>query len=117
MIIKLPDGEEVELDNNITIEEKRDICAGLVEEYDNEIHTMWGKQSISYFLNGLSNYLCWHKDESNYRDKEKGILSNSREKQMDRNRYHGQWRKDIPFTDLKGSDEITIFGEMSNYEK
>lgn len=117
MIIKLPNGEERELSNDFPMEKKIMICDELVEEFDEQIHQSWGKQSVSYFLTGLANYLCWHKDENNYRDKEKGILSNSREKQLDRKRYHGRWRKDTPFTDLKGSDELKIFGEMSEYEK
>lgn len=117
MMIKLPNGEERELCNNLPIEEKKELCQELVEEFDEYIYTSWGKHSISYFLNGLSNYLCWHKDEENYRDKEKGILSNSREKQMERKRYHGRWRKDTLFSELNNGDEMTIFGEMNEYEE
>lgn len=117
MIIKLPNGEERELCNNLPIEEKKELCQELVEEFDEYINTSWGKHSVSYFLTGLANYLCWHKDEGNYRDKEKGILSNSREKQMDRKRYHGRWRKDTLFSDLNSGDEMTIFGEMNEYEE
>lgn len=117
MIIKLPNGEEKELDNNISIEEKKKICSELIEEFDEHLYSSWGKQSTTYFLTGLANYLCWHKDEENYRDKEKGILSNSREKQMERKRYHGRWRKDTLFSELNNSDEMTIFGEMYDYEE
>ena len=117
MMIKLPNGEERELDNDLPIEKKKEICYELVEEFDEQIYTSWGNHSISYFLTGLANYLCWHKDEDNYRDKEKGILSNSREKQMERKRYHGRWRKDTLFSDLSDGDEMTIFGEIDYYEE
>lgn len=111
MRIRLPSGEERELDNNIPIEEKMTLCEELITEFGTEISESWETHPVRYFLNGLSNYLCWDKSEY-YRDKEKGILSNSREKQMERIRYHGRWRKDTIFTDLTAKDEINIFGEM-----
>lgn len=111
MKIKLPNGEERELKRDITIEEKNAICNDLIEEFEEDIVTSWNTQPVIYFLTGLSNYLCWHKGEY-YRDKEKGILSNSREKQMSRVRYHGRWRKDTLFTDLSIPDKWTVLGEM-----
>lgn len=113
MLIKLPNGTERELDNDITIDEKKEVCENLLLEFDEDVQTGWETHSIRYFLNGLSNYLCWDKTDF-YRDKEKGILSNSREKQMERVRYHGRWRKDTIFTDLLAGDELRIFGEMGN---
>lgn len=113
MLIKLPNGEERELSNDLPIEEKIELCDELVIEFDEYIHQSWGEHSVSYFLTGLANYLCWHKDEENYRDKEKGILSNNREKVMDRSKYHGRFRKDTVFADLSAGQEFSIFGEMT----
>lgn len=115
MRIRLPNGEERELDNDISIDKKKELCEELLLEFDSEITSAWETHPVRYFLNGLSNYLCWDKTHY-YRDKEKGILSNSREKQMERVRYHGRWRKDTIFTDLQAGDELTIFGEMSEDE-
>ena len=115
MIIKLPSGEERELDNDITIDEKKEVCENLLLEFDEEIKDSWETHPVRYFLNGLSNYLCWDKTNF-YRDKEKGILSNSREKQMERVRYHGRWRKDTILTEMSISDEMKIFREMSEDE-
>lgn len=116
MMIMLPNGEERELDNDISIDKKKELCEELLLEFDSEINSSWETHPVRYFLNGLSNYLCWDKTDF-YRDKEKGILSNSREKQMERVRYHGRWRKDTIFTDLSAGDEMTIFGEMSEDEQ
>lgn len=116
MIIRLPNGEERKLDKELPIEEKIEICEKLIEEFDDDIVEYFNQHKISYFLNGLAGFICWHKDDERT-DKENGILSNSREKQMDRKRYHGRYRKDIPFTDLNGADEIKIFGEMENDEE
>ena len=117
MMISLPNGEERRLSNDIALEEKVKICALLVEEFQHEIDTALTTHTVRYFLNGLANYICWHKEEETETDKSKGILSNSREKQMDRKRYHGKYRKDIPFTDLKMGDSLSIFGEMNNSEE
>lgn len=113
MMISLPNGEERKLSNDITLEEKMEICEKLVEEFSDDIDSAIKTHPIRYFLNGLANYLCWHKEEEADRDKYNGILSNGREKQMDRKRYHGRYRKDIVFTDLNAGDELAIFGEMS----
>lgn len=113
MRIRLPNGEERELDKDIDMSEKKKICEELIVEFDDDISSSWNTHPVRYFLNGLSNYLCWDKSEF-YRDKEKGILSDSREKQMERVRYHGRWRRDTIFTELSVGDQLTIFGEMKN---
>lgn len=115
MIIKLPNGKERELDNNATIEEKVDICNSLTIEFEEDISRGWDTQPIKYFLNGLSNYLCWDKTDA-YHDRQNNIMSNSKEKQMERVRYHGRWRKDTIFTDLRLMDKTSIFGEVNDDE-
>lgn len=114
MRIKLPDGEERILDNDICLDEKLSECQKLIDEFDEYILDSWQNHNVSYFLNGLANYIIWHKDSTSERDKENGILSNSREKQMSKQRYHGRYRKDTLFTDLNTKEELEIFGEMTN---
>lgn len=113
MIIKLPNGEERTLSNDDCLDKKLSTCRELIEEFDEYIMDSWENHSVNYFLNGLANYICWHKEEE-YTDKENNILSNSREKQMSKKRYHGRYRKDTLFTDLSSKDELEIFGEMTN---
>lgn len=113
MIIALPNGEERKLDNDIPLSKKIELCENLIEEFDEYITSSWKNHKVSYFLNGLANYICWHKEEDVDWDKHKGILSNSREKQMERTRYHGRYRNDTVFTDLNKSEELKIFGEMT----
>lgn len=112
MMLVLPNGEQKILSNDITLEEKLILCEELIAEFDDDIIDSIDSQSVTYFLNGLSNYLCWHKEDETVRDRQNGILSNEKEKLMQRKRYHGRNRKDTIFTDLSMSDEIKIFGEV-----
>lgn len=110
-MVKLPNGEEKKLDNDLDIEDKIKICEELIDEFDEDIVEYSSQHKIIYFLNGLANYICWHKEEERT-DKENNILSNNREKVMSRKKYHGRYRKDTLFSDLGTKDEIRIFGEM-----
>lgn len=112
MMLVLPNGEQKILSNDITLEEKLILCEELIAEFDDDIIDSIDSQSTTYFLNGLSNYLCWHKENLGDRDRNNGILSNEIEKRMEKKRYHGKSRKDTIFSDLNMSDEIKIFGEV-----
>lgn len=111
-MISLPNGEERKLSNDNTIEQKVEVCNSLLKEFDDYILDSSGSPNVTYFLNGLANYLCWHKNDNTERDRQNGIMSNGKEKEMERKRYHGRYRKDTLFSDLSLSDEIKIFGEV-----
>lgn len=111
-MISLPNGEERELSNTLSLAEKMEICENLVIEFDAYIEESRDSQPVIYFLNGLANYICWHKNDISERDRDRGILSNEKEKLVTRNRYHSAYRKDIVFSDMTAKEEMDIFGEM-----
>lgn len=113
MKISLPNGEERSLSNDISLDEKMSICENLIEEFDEYLLNSNKSNNINYFLSGLANYLCWHKEELGDRDRNNGIMSNGKEKEMERKRYHGRYRKDTLFSDLSAGDGMKIFGEMN----
>ena len=97
MIIQLPDGERRELNNLLSIEEKCVVVENILNEFEDYIIKSWESQNTIYFLNGLSNYLVWHKDEDKKYKHEKNILSK---------------RKTILLEDSAGficADEISIY--------
>lgn len=115
MKLTLPNGTERELRNDICIEDKVGLCDDLIIEFEEYLLDYKDKPSVQYFLNGMANYLCWHKEDvENYRDhdKDRGILSNEREKLIERNKYHSNYRKDKVFTDLSMNDNLYLFGEV-----
>lgn len=63
MKIQLPNGQKQILDPNLPIEAKVDLTLQLTEEWRDSIERNWTSESIIYFLDGLSNYLNWHKEE------------------------------------------------------
>lgn len=106
MKIQLPNGQDYILDENLTIEEKLAVTFQLTEEWMTVIETNWkNSDDVRYFLDGLANYLVWHKEPevSDYEDKE--VMSRNKTNKL----YRG--RKDIPFSCLSESDRELIFGE------
>ena len=75
MIVQLPDGERRELNNLLSVGEKCVVVENILNEFEDYILKTWGSQSTIYFLNGLSNYLVWHKDEDVKYKHDKEILS------------------------------------------
>lgn len=104
MKIQLPNGKQHNLDDNITLEEKKQIVEDLTEEFMSLIKSNWHSDSVKFFLDSLANYLVWHKDEdeSNH-DKE--VMSRNKTNRLVRG------RKDIPFSSLSKADSEKLFGE------
>lgn len=105
MKIQLPNGQDFILDESITIEEKLAVTFKLTEEWLTVIEENWeNSNEVRFFLDGLSNYLVWHKEpEDNVEDKE--VMSRNKTNRL----YRG--RKDIPFSCLSENDKELIFGE------
>lgn len=101
MIIELPNGNRVELDNDFTIDEKINKVEELIVEFEEHICDGWETTKIKFFLNGLSNYLCWHKEEKYLQDKD--ILSKTKDLRM--KKYDS---KNIVFSSLSKEDKQAI---------
>lgn len=96
MKIQLPNGNRLTLDENITIDEKRQIVEDLTEEWMPTILKNWDSLSIRFFLDNLANYLVWHKEEDSKNKQDKEVLSIKRIEEMKGKRQ----ARSIPFTSL-----------------
>lgn len=96
MKIKLPDGQKIELDENISIDKKIDKVKKLLNDYMFEIENNWNSNSIKYFLDGLSNYLVWHKEKAEKGKEDKDILSIKKIEEMIGKRKS----KSMPFSSI-----------------
>lgn len=111
MKILLPDGEQITLDENIGIEEKIEEARKLVVKWEDAIVQGWGNNNIKYFLDSLSNYIVWHKEdrEAGKRGKEdKEILSRKKLEKMNK---HKKTSKTILFSDLEDTKFGSLVGE------
>lgn len=110
MKIQLPNGKQHELDNGIALSEKIKVVEDLINEWKNEIEKNWESNSVRYFLDSLSNYLVWHKENMNSKEEDKEVMSKNKT-----NRLH-RGRKDIPFSNLSNEQKDTLFGETRGDE-
>lgn len=105
MKILLPNGKSRTLDDNLTIEQKLEVTEKLAVEFDDLIHSNWNANAVKFFLDSLTNYLVWHKEEDEIGKHDKEVMSRNKTNRMIRG------RKDIPFTDLSSKDREQVFGE------
>lgn len=106
-MIELPDGERIYLDKNISLEDKRIVVEKLVDEWKDEIESNWDGNSIRFFLDGLANYLVWHKEEDKKGLEDKDVLSITKIEEMIGRRKG----KSVPFTSLSTPQKEILFGE------
>lgn len=112
MKIQLPNGEKITLDEHIDLNSKIEIVEDLVREWDIAIQAHWGSNKIIFFLDGLSNYLVWHKEEEEKGLEDKDVLSIKKVEQMSGKRKS----KSIPFTSLSQPQKEMLFGEVRGAE-
>lgn len=105
--IQLPNGERIYLDENLDIEERFEIVYKLLEDWEDLIETNWNNTNIIFFLDGLSNYLVWHKEEEDKGSEDKYIMSIKKVEQMIGRRKASS----VPFSSLPISDRERIIGE------
>src|SRR5690606_35735028 len=96
MKIQLPNGERITLPSDLSIEEKMELSLKLTEEWKEAIHRNWHSETIIFFLDGLSNYINWHKDEEDKYSQDEFVLSIKRVEQMSGKRK----AMSIPFSSL-----------------
>jgi hypothetical protein len=112
MKIQLPNGNRLTLDENITLEQKLIIVEDLTTEWHSTIQSNWDSNSVRFFLDGLANYLCWHKDEDNKNKQDKEILSVFKVEKMEGKRKASS----IPFSSLSVSqkESLGLDGDKNN---
>lgn len=98
MKIQLPNGQKLTLEENISIEQKLKIVEDLTNEWHptTTIKSNWDSNSVRFFLDGLANYLVWHKEEDVKNKQDKEILSVKKIEQMEGKRKANS----IPFSSL-----------------
>ncbi len=112
MKIHLPDGRKAELDKNKDLNEKIAIVKELIDEWINEIYSNWNSNSVRFFLDGLANYLVWHKDEEKKGLEDREVLSIKKVEEMTGKRRG----KSTPFTSLTVIDQDKIGVRSDNDE-
>jgi hypothetical protein len=110
MKMQLPNGAKITLDENISLEEKKQIVKDLTEEFEPIVRLNWHSNNVKFFLDNLANYLVWHKEEEekNYQDKD--VLSVKRIEEMSGKRKG----KTIPFSSLSKPQKESLLGEGGN---
>lgn len=108
MKIQLPNGEKVELKNGISLEEKVEVVKELTAEWQDEIERGWGSNAIKFFLDSLTNYLVWHKEEEDKGKEDKYIMS---KKKLDKLSNHRKDSKTTNFSSLNSKDREILFGD------
>lgn len=110
MKIQLPNGKQHELEDGISLEQKVEVVEELTRKWQKEIEKNWDSNTVRYFLDSLSNYLVWHKENIDSKEEDKVVMSRNKT-----NRLH-RGRKDIPFSNLNNRDKENLFGEARGGE-
>jgi hypothetical protein len=96
MKILLPDGQKIDLDETLSLDKKKKLVCNLTKQYHPMIRRGWNNDSIRFFLDGLANYLVWHKEPEDRNKQDKDVLSVKKVEEMEGKRKS----KSIPFTSL-----------------
>lgn len=82
MKIQLPNGKSKILDESRDIEYKKRLAFNLSKGFAEVIVANWESKTIRFFLEGISNYLVWHKEEDMKGKQDKEVISLEKEKQI-----------------------------------
>lgn len=114
MKIRLPNGEKVELNEDVSISTKMKTVKNLLKKFDKEVYNNNNidNKAVLYFLDGLANYLVWHKEPKDKNKEDKDVLSIEKVKKMIGKRAS----KSIPFTSLSKQQKELLFDEVGSVE-
>lgn len=104
MKLQLPNGNRVELPKHETLNDVMRVVNRLLKEFDDTLLDNPTSPKVIYFLNGLSNYIVWFKDEEMKNKHDKEVLSREKTSKMTKYDPHN-----IPFTSL-GIEESAKYG-------
>lgn len=96
MKIQLPNGEKLTLDENLPLEQKVKLVEDLTAEHNPVLIKNWQSNSVRFFLDGLGNYLVWHKEAEDKNQQDKEVLSIKKVEQMEGKRKANS----VPFSSL-----------------
>jgi hypothetical protein len=107
--IQLPDGKRLTLNEDISLDEKLKIVEDLTIEWDSILLGNWDSNSVRFFLDGLANYLVWHKEDEDKNKQDKDVLSIKKVEQMEGKRKANS----IPFSSLSltAKESLGLAGE------
>jgi len=111
MKILSPIGETIELKTSITLEEKMMKVNELIGKYETEINKNWNSNPVKYFLDSLSNYIVWHKEEEMKNKEDKEVMSHNKVRKL-----HKFDDKNINFSTLSESDKSAIGLESDKFD-
>lgn len=111
MKIQLPNGQQQQLDENISLADKKKLVEDLTEEWYPILKRNWNSNSVKFFLDTLANYLVWHKEDEEKGKEDKEVLSR---KKMEKMVKFKKTSKQVNFSDLSAEDKELLFGEVLN---
>lgn len=111
MDITLPNGERLSLDNDLPLEDKVELILKITRENMDDILYGWERDKVKYFLDSLSSYLVWHKE-----NREKGKRGHEDKEVMSRKKLEKMNRfkktsREITFTDLSKKNSEKLLGD------
>jgi len=111
MKIFLPNGEKKELNDKLELQEKITLVNELTGNFMDEILIGWETPLIMNFLDCLSSYLCWHKEEEEIGTEDKNINSKWKEEKSNGKRKSST----LLFSNL-AKEERSKLGLGDNFE-
>jgi hypothetical protein len=84
MKLKLPNGDSIKLNTNLTLEERKKVVDEILEEWNWYFESSWELVKTKVCLDVLSNYLCMVKDGEDKNKEDKYIMSTTKMKHMQR---------------------------------
>ena len=109
--IQLSNGQIVTLDESIEIKDKIDAVTDLVDEWMPILIVNWNSNAVKYFLDSLSNYIVWHKEEKEKGKEDKEVLSRKKMEKMVRFK---KTSKQVNFSDMPKNEKEKFFGVSNN---
>jgi hypothetical protein len=112
MKLILPNGKEIDLKTDISLEEKQKVVDGILEEWKEYFEQTFQLYKTKICLEVLSNYLCNHKEEDQKNKEDKFILSPDKIKSMERGN-----KRTSNFSNLSYEEQASIGISSSNDEE
>lgn len=100
MKLRLPNGDIRYLDTSLSLEERKEVVNGILEEWNDYFQKSWELRKTQVCLDILGNYICLVKDGEDKNKEDKYIMSKTKIKHME-----------------KGNKKNTIFSDLSKEKK